>query len=336
MAGDGTPLGLPAPTYSVADPARTALGRKVFFDRGLSRNAAMSCATCHQPQRAFTDGRSQAEGVDGQLGARNTPSLFNVGYLGTLFWDGRRTTLEELVLDPFLNPLEHGLANVQDLLGRLRANRSYVQQFSHAFPGAKEPISKENVSLVLAAYVRSLSSANSPFDHYLYAEQKDALSPAAIRGLELFRGRAGCAECHLIGEQSALLTDEKFHSLGVGLEPLRPKLGALTRRAASLSDPIDHAVIQDPELAELGRFLVTQNPQDIGKFRTPSLRNVALTAPYMHNGRIATLEDAIEQEVYYRNLTSDRPLVLTPAEKNELVEFLRSLTDFSATNSSRN
>ena len=322
-------LGLPTPPASHNSPesrAQVALGKRLFFDARLSADGKIRCTSCHQPEKAFSDGLRVSQGLGGRTGTRNAPSLINVVFASSLFWDGRRDTLETQALDPFLNPNEHGLASVDALVEKVRADETYRDAFVSAFGHDKPAISAERIRLAIAAYLRTLVAGGSSADRYLYGWEKNALTPAAVRGLELFRGRAGCAECHVIGAHDALLSDGKFHSLGVGMEDIRAHLAELATRAMRREAPLDHTVLQDGELAELGRFLITRDPHDIGKFKTPSLRNVALTAPYMHNGRVATLEEAVEREIYYRGLTTNRPLIVTPNEKEDLVAFLRSLT----------
>lgn len=323
-------LGLPKPPFSregVAGSAQVTLGERLFFDARLSADGKTRCASCHQPEKAFSDGLRVSQGSAGRLGTRNAPSLINVAFASSLFWDGRRDTLEAQVLDPFTNPNEHDLVSRDALVEKIDADKTYRKAFASAFGGDKEQtITAQRITQAISAYLRSLVAGGSPVDRFLYGGDKNALTPAAARGLELFRGRAGCAECHVIGMHDALLSDGKFHSLGVGMEDIRPRLAMLTTRAVRRNAPLDHTVLQDAELAELGRFLVTRDPHDIGKYKTPSLRNVGLTAPYMHNGKVATLEEAVEREIYYRGFTTNRPLIVTPSEKEDLVAFLQSLT----------
>lgn len=323
-------LGLPKPPFSREGPggsAQVILGKRLFFDASLSADGKTRCASCHQPKKVFSDGLRVSQGTGGRLGTRNAPSLVNVVFVSSLFWDGRRDTLESQVLDPFTNPTEHGLVSPNALVKKLDADETYRKAFGSAFRDDKEQaITAQRISHAISTYLRSLVAGGSSMDRYLYGGDKNALTPAAVRGLELFRGRAGCAECHLIGAHDALLSDGKFHSLGIGMEDIRARLAVLATRAMQHKASLDHTVLQDAELAELGRFLVTRDPRDIGKYRTPSLRNVALTAPYMHNGKIATLEEAVEREIYYRGFTTNRPLIVTPKEKEDLVAFLQSLT----------
>ena len=351
MAGPvgATPaLGLPLPITATRDSHFTqkiALGKRLFFDNRLSADGQVSCATCHMPGQAFTDGKPIAIGVNGKHGTRNTPSVLNMQWQHSFFWDGRRSSVEAQVLDAFVGPAEQGLKDHTVLLSILQGDRDYRRQFARAFdlkvaPGALPPatlvlpytsqdplITKEQVARALADFVRSLTAGDAPFDRYYYANDKGALSAGAQRGLEVFRGAGQCATCHLIGEHNALFTDQQFHSVGVGLERIRPQLATLTTLVANAKpEQISLLIATDPAVAELGRFLVTKDPVDIGRFKTPSLRNVALTAPYMHDGSIPTLEEAVEREVYYRGLSTGRPLILTPTEKADLIEFLKALT----------
>jgi cytochrome c peroxidase len=324
-------LGLPLQAdHDAAPPRVVALGRKLFFDARLSADGKVSCASCHQPDRAFSDGRPVAAGVGGRQGTRNTPSLLNAALHASQFWEGRRGSLEEQVLDPLVNPMEHGLPDRETLLDLLRKDAAYPGEFRRAFGSDAAGIALEQVASALAAFVRSLAAGDSPADRHLYRSESTALSEPALRGLELFRGRAQCTACHTVGERGATFSDGGFHAVGTGLERIAPKLGPLAIRVARMpKDEAEALISRDPEVAALGRFLVTRDPADIGKFRTPSLRNVALTAPYMHDGSVATLEEAVERELYYRSRLQGRPLVLTPAEKADLVAFLRSLTSSS-------
>ncbi|MDB5932964.1 MAG: hypothetical protein JWQ01_308 [Massilia sp.] len=320
---------LPLAGVDASSPARIALGKKLFFDARLSGDGSVSCASCHQPERAFSDGLAVAKGIGQRLGTRNTPSLLNVAFNRSQFWDGRRPDLESQAIDPLVNPREHGLRDPQALLAILRGEPDYAAAFGSAFPARADPIDIERVAQALAGFERTLLAGNSPFDRYFFKGEKAALSPAAARGLALFRQEAHCASCHVIDTAHAMFTDDKFHSLGMGLRRLGPDLARITLRLVNAKESgasVDQTVLTDDEIAALGRFAVTLDPADIAKFRTPSLRNVAQTAPYMHDGSVATLEEAVELELYYRSTQADRPLILTPLEKADLVEFLKSLT----------
>jgi cytochrome c peroxidase len=301
------------------------LGRDIFFDKRLSTNGQVSCASCHQPDRVFADGLAVSKGVGGKSGTRNAPSLLGVANQTIFFWDGRRNSLAEQVLDPFINPVEHGFRTHAELIEVFKKDANYVSQFRRAFADRSSTIDHRAIADALVAYLTSLSPAESPFERYQYKNEKSALTPLQAQGLGLFN-QAGCASCHLIEKSSAPLADGKFHSVGVGLDRIVGKLPALSMKVKTGdARAIDHAIVNDAELAELGRFLVTSDPKDIGKFKTPSLRNAALTAPYMHDGSVATLEEALDRELYYRALEIGKPTTLTVEEKSALLAFLRSL-----------
>ncbi|MBV6319865.1 cytochrome-c peroxidase [Duganella violaceipulchra] len=327
--------GLPELTMPIDNPlspAKVALGRELFFDKRMSRNGAISCASCHQPERGYADGLRVSKGIDGRLGTRNTPSLLNVAFNQTQFWDGRRADLEAQALDPLFNPREHGLQDVQALLDVVRQDADYVAAFQNAFPIAENGITDQHVRQALACFERTLVAGDAPFDRYFFGGERLAISDAAVRGLAIFQGAARCTTCHVISNSNALFTDNRFHSLSVGLRPIASRLAEITRKLMNNktnANQLGQTILRDEEIAELGRFVVTYNPADIGKFRTPSLRNVAHTAPYMHDGSVPTLDDAVEQELYYRSVEAGRPLILTAGEKSDLVEFLRSLSSYT-------
>jgi cytochrome c peroxidase len=318
-------LGLP-PVGQSPSKQHLAVGKRLFFDMRLSGNGSVSCGTCHQPDKAFADGKPVAEGIKSQKGTRNTPSIINSAFLTSFFWDGRRTSLVDQAKDPFVNPVEHGLASHDELVQIVGQDPDYQKAFQ-TVSGKEHPIALEQVAEAIAAYVGSLVSGNSAFDRYYYGRDRSALSSEARLGLELFRGKARCDTCHVIGTDGAIFTDGQFHRLGIGSARIEEKLGQLTTAAIEQSQQgLDHRILGDPDMAELGRFLVTHDPKDIGKFKTPSLRNVALTAPYMHDGSVPTLEAAVDRELYYRSFESARPILLSPREKAALVEFLRALS----------
>ncbi|EHP44242.1 cytochrome-c peroxidase [Cupriavidus basilensis OR16] len=329
-------LGLPpvrSPVDNVLTDTKADLGKKLFLDKRLSADGSVSCASCHQPDRAFSDGLKTSRGVGDRAGTRNAPSLLTAGLMESQFWDGRRASLEDQALDPFVNPKEHGLSSHDQLLSTIRHDSDYPELFRQAFDVSTDSIEKRHVAKALASYLRSIVAGNSAFDRFYYAGDQTALLPAARRGLTLFTGRAQCSTCHHVGKSSAAFTDNQFHSLHIGLDRIERRLAGITKEAVAArrdGRSVDATVLTDDDIAELGRFFITLDPADIGKFRTPSLRNVALTAPYMHDGSVPTLEQAVEHEIYYRTAQNGRPLILTPAEKVELTVFLRSLTSETA------
>ena len=323
---------------TVADPRAAhvvELGRTLFFDPALSADRQVACATCHRPERAYSDGQPHASGVSGRRGTRNAPSLLDVGRQRSLFWDGRRARLEDQALDPMFNDVEHGLRDEADLLMRVRDDTRYAAAFQAAFGAPEGTVTAQHVARALAAFERTLVSGASPFDRFL-GGQGDAMSEPARHGWVVFDQQAHCTRCHVVADgdgQPPLFTDHQFHSLAVGLDRIERKLPQLVGRLVALrgnGGPLGRDVLMDGDLAELGRFAVTLDPRDLAAFKTPSLRNVAVTAPYMHDGSVSTLAEAVDLEVYNRGVRGDRPLILTPVERADLVEFLQALTSDDA------
>ena len=267
-----SPLDLPpSPTNAHADdPAAAALGRKLFFDKRLSVDGTIACASCHSPDASFSDPRPFSLGVGGKLGGRNAPTVLNAAYNPQQFWDGRAPSLEAQAEGPIANPVEMNLPHAE-AVKRLAAAADYKPLFEKAFgPG---DVTMEKVRMAIASYERTIISGNSPFDRYQFGGDKKALSPAAIRGFELFKNteKTNCTKCHTIDEKFALFTDGKYHNLGVGLD-------------------------MEGELKDKGRFDQTKAEADKGAFRTPTLRNIALTAPYMHDGSQKTLRASFRHD----------------------------------------
>jgi cytochrome c peroxidase len=293
----GLDLYRPAAAGLPASAAAAELGRRLFFERRLSLDGSLTCGTCHRPNLAFTDGRRVPEGIGGRAGTRNVPTLVNRAYGLSQFRDGRAASLLEQVLEPVANPREMALP-VDSAVARLAADPSYERAFREAMGGA---VTADALAAALAAFVGSVYSGDAPVDRYMAGDTL-ALSAEARHGRRLFRGRAGCAACH-IGPNH---TDERFRNTGV-------------------------AWFADGPPADSGRFHVTRDTADIGAFRTPTLREVARTAPYMHDGSLATLEDVI---AFYdaggrANPNLDpaiRPLGLTEAERRALLAYLHALS----------
>jgi cytochrome c peroxidase len=289
------PLADRAPAENPLDEARAQLGRRLFHDVRLSRTNEIACASCHQQTRGFAEGRAVSTGVEGRRGKRNAPALINLAWAESLFWDGRVRTLEEQVTRPIEDAAEMDLPLAQ-AVARLGADSSYVAAFTAAFGG---PPSELHLRHALASFVRTLVSGQSPYDRFLRGDES-ALSPAARRGEAVFAGeKGGCFHCH----PQKVLTNEGFFNNGTYQEGADPGRQGLTGRAG-----------------------------DLGKFKVPGLRNVAVTAPYMHDGSLATLEDVIEQ--YSKggrgHPSTDpqiAPLTLTAEQKADLLAFLNALTD---------
>lgn len=292
---------LPLPLDNLLTRDKIDLGRQLFFDKRLSRDGTISCASCHQPAQHFTDGRPLPVGIDTQPGRRNVPSLVNSAYGKVYFWDGRAATLEEQALVPLTHPQEMG-HTLDAIVTTLSEDSFYRGAFRRAFGSTQ--ITARNIARALASYQRSLVAGGSPYDRYEFFKEESALSPMAQRGLKLFRGKARCGHCH----DGPLFTDQRFHNTGVGWG----------------KQPLD-----------LGRFEHTFAEEDKGRFKTPTLRNVTLTAPYMHDGSIGTLAEVID--FYSRgghpNPYLDpviQPLNLSAGEKADLLSFLQALQTPSA------
>lgn len=322
-------LGLPAIAVP-QDKALIQLGKDVFNDTHFSANNTISCASCHAPQKAFTDQRATAKGIYGQIGNRNAPTLLNVAFFKQFFHDGRANSLEQQALGPLLNPVEHGLESPEYIEQIIQQNPDYVHRFSQVFNIDKDDIRAEHLAKVIAAYERTLIAGNSAFDQYYFGRDRSKLSKSAARGLLIFRRKGNCANCHEISMNDALFTDNRFYNLGQGFEKMEAILPNFIAAIKQGQNPDDFRLTAE-QRAELGRFNVTHALQDIGKFKTPTLRNIALTAPYMHDGSIKTLEEVVD---YYdkgghKNPYLDSaiyPLHLSAQEKADLVAFMRALT----------
>jgi cytochrome c peroxidase len=304
---------------------KVVLGSRLYFDTRLSVDDTVSCSTCHDPSKGFADGKTVAEGVNGAKGTRNSPTSQNAAYNSTQFWDGRAPSLEEQAKGPLVNPVEMGMPSLDAVVSKLKGIPDYVDAFERVFGTRNFTI--DHVVKAIAAFERTLLSGNSDFDRFQYARQFKSLNPSARRGLELFHSKAKCQTCHTFSGEWATFTDNRFHNLGVGMTEDVLKLAREAERLGDVPPGADPGLV-----SELGRFVVTKNPDDIGAFKTPTLRNIALTAPYMHDGSQATLKEVIEfyNKGGHRNpyLSKDIvPLKLDAEEKADLVEFMRALTD---------
>jgi cytochrome c peroxidase len=314
----------------VTEP-KIALGRKLYFDTRLSTDGTVGCVTCHDPRHGFADGREgpTSAGVGGAVGARNAPTVLNAAFGVTQFWDGRAATLEEQALQPLINPIEHGFADTDTAVARVRELSEYAPMFRDAF--GSDGIDSARIGQAIASFERTIISLSSPLDRYLAGDSK-AISESAQRGWELFNAKARCNTCHGRIDVLPLFTDDLFHNIGVGVAKI--DFDQVSRTAAAAVDSgksLDELALADAEASALGRFLVTREPRHMGAFKTPPLRNVALTAPYMHDGSQATLEEVID--FYDRGGEPNpyldggmRPLGLTPQERQDLVALLEALT----------
>lgn len=276
---------------------KVELGKLLFFDRRLSANDTIACASCHIPSLALTDGQPVSTGIHRQQGGRGAPTAINRAFSSVQFWDGRAGTLEEQSIGPFTNPLEHGFSSHEELVAKVQQFAGYQPLFDQAFGSG--PITVELIGKAIASFQRTLLSGNSAYDQFGVGGNEMALSAKAQNGFRVFVGKGQCLRCHF----GFNFTDERFHNLGVDWD----------------KDHID-----------VGRFAVTKNPKHLGAFKTPTLREVSRTAPYMHDGRFATLRQVIDfyDQGGIANPHLDpaiKSLNLAEQEKEDMVEFLQSL-----------
>jgi len=295
MLANGPLPVVPVPADNPQTDAKIRLGAQLYFDTRLSADNTISCATCHDPRTGWANPHPTDTGIRGQVGGRNSGTVINSAYMRFQFWDGRAGSLEEQALGPIHNPIEMG-ETLENVVQKLSAIPGYRDQFNQVFG---TDVNTEGIAKAIAAFERSIISGPSPYDRWL-AGEKTAMSPAAVKGLHLFNGKAHCTPCH----SGPLFSDQSFHNLGAGMDLPKP---------------------------DLGRFDHTKDPADTGRFKTPTLRNIDQTPPYLHTGAEKTLMDVVE---FYdrggiRNSHLDPlmvPLGLTRGEKEDLVEFLKALT----------
>jgi cytochrome c peroxidase len=292
------PLGLLPiqwPEYNPYSKGKVELGRLLYFDKRLSADGTVACATCHHPKFAFGDGANVSTGIKGQKGGRSAPTVFNRAYSLAQFWDGRAATLEEQAKGPMANPIEMGNTHV-NVVAKLRESPGYRARFKSVF--GTEEMDIEHVAKAIATFERTILSGNSAYDQYK-AGKKNAMTPQQVKGMALFFGKARCDACH----EGINFTTNAYHNLGIGTDKSSP---------------------------DEGRFAVTKNEADWGAFKTPTLREAARTAPYMHDGSLKTLEEVVDfydkGGIPNKNLDkSIRKLNLTDGEKKDLVAFLKAL-----------
>ncbi|MEP6934022.1 MAG: cytochrome c peroxidase [Nitrospirota bacterium] len=273
------------------------LGRMLFFDKRLSQDNTIACASCHLAKFGFTDGKPVSTGIRGQKGGRSAPSSINRVFSSAQFWDGRAATLEAQSVGPFTNPIEHGFANYDVMNAKMMKIPGYRKLFKQVF--GDDNITTDRVGMAIASFQRTVLSGNSPADRFDQGQEAGAIPEAAQKGLLLFRDKARCTKCH----SGFNFTDEKFHNLGIGW---------------------------DDNKVDLGRYMVTQNPEELSAFKTPTLREISRSAPYMHDGRFKKLEEVVDfyNKGGVKNPHQDPlvlPLELTDQEKSDLVAFLRTL-----------
>ena len=338
------PLGLPevpVPANNKLSPVKIKLGNKLFHDTRFSSTGKVSCASCHDKAKAFTDSPLKvSEGINKLTGTRNAPTVVNAAYMHSMFWDGREPDLEGQSAGPFINPVEMGLPNHKPILKIVRKDAEYKKLFKQAFNKSGRRIKMKHVQQAIASFERTIISGNSAFDRYQYGGDKSALNEAELRGLKVFLEQGRCVSCHTISQTHALFTDSRFHNLGVGFERINKdvkELGSAYVKAKRTASEVDVEVLTNKNTSELGRFAVSTQWRDMGSFKTPTLRNIAKTAPYMHDGSLESLLDVVK---FYNNggrvnesdPTFDfqsggiRPLDLSDEQMDDLVAFMEALT----------
>jgi cytochrome c peroxidase len=333
------PLGLPpvpVPAENPPTPEKIALGRKLFFDRRLSVNNTMSCGMCHVPEQGFTSNElATPVGVEGRTVRRNSPTVINVAYVRQVFHDGRETSIETQPISPLTAHNEMANPSMGFVLARIASLDDYDGRFERAFGGGP---TVDRLGQALSAWQRTLVAANAPFDRWKFGRDENAMTAEQKRGFALFNGKARCSNCHTVDREFALFTDDGFHDTGIGYfrEEVTPRDASPlpVEMAPGVVIPVERDyldAISEKREPDLGRFEVTQKPEDKWRFRTPSLRNVAVTAPYMHDGSLRTLEDVVR--FYARGGVVHpgldpliRPIDLSEDDVAALVAFLQSLT----------
>jgi cytochrome c peroxidase len=338
------PLGLPEvpiPENNPQSAEKIALGEKLFDDQRFSSTGDVSCATCHDKEKAFSDSPLvTSEGIRKLTGTRNGPTVVNSAYYESLFWDGRSPSLEDQALHPFVNPIEMGLPDHEPILATIRDDREYVKAFRDVFDVRANNITMDHVTMAIAAFERTLISGDSPWDRWYFGGEAEAISDSAKRGFDVFLRDGRCVSCHMIEQDFAIFTDNEFHNIGVGINAMQdrvPELAAAFMQAKQQGIDVDVAVLTDADTSDLGRFAVDDQLDSMGAFKTSTLRNIAVTAPFMHDGSIATLREVVE---HYNNggaTTPEekinpflsggiKPLDLTEQQIDDLVAFMEALT----------
>ena len=301
------PLGLDIESASYYVPKdnplteeKVKLGKRLYFEKALSVDGTLACASCHAPEKSFGDPRQFSVGVRGQKGTRQAPAIINRVFSRKQFWDGRAASLEEQALGPMMNPIEMGHPNIQGIVQHLQKEASYLADFKKAFPEQDGAINDVTISRAIASFERTILAGNSPYDRFTQRDDKRAMSEAALRGYQLFLGKAACASCHV----GFNFTDESYHNLGLGTAAKKP---------------------------DLGRYAITKLDGHQSAFKTPTLREVVNTAPYMNDGSLKTLEEVV---AFYNGggrlnpslSPKIKPLGLSAQEQKDLVEFLKALS----------
>ena len=332
-------LGLPAveiPDNNPISREKIELGKKLFFDRRLSLNNTVSCGMCHVPEQGFTNNEIKtAVGIEGRSNLRNTPTLLNIAFSKFLFHDAREFSLENQVWQPVLAHSEMAMPSFGFTIKKLQLIPGYKKLFNKAFPN--EGINMETFGKAIASYERSLVSGNSKFDKWYYGGDKNIVNEKVKKGFDIFMGKGNCSSCHAVGEKSALFFDNKLHNTGIGfaesmglLQNKKTRVQLAPGEYVEVDNDIIKSVNQQKRKNDLGLYTITENPSHRWLFKTAGLRNISLTAPYMHNGIFATLDEVIDfynEGGFQNELLSPmiRKLNLSSLEKENLKLFLESL-----------
>ena len=356
------PLGLPdvpIPEDNPQTEEKIKLGDTLFHDPRFSADGKVSCATCHGKEKAFTDHLPVSKGFTDKkgtrMGTRNAPTVINSAYYTSQFWDGRVSSLEEQSKLPPINPVEGGLHSWDHLVDMLKKDEFYKKKISMVFGIKPSEITIEHFAKAIGSFERTIISGNSKFDRYMYGGEKEALNEQERRGLKVYLGQGRCVSCHTINQTHALFTDNKFHNLGIGAKALKGKshevaseyIAMLAKQKEKVKGKAgkevtnelaaDELVLAEKRFSELGRLAITHEADDMGAFKTVTLRNIAKTGPYMHDGSLATLEEVVVWYNFGGKLNSDapdtpfldggiRPLNLSGEQVMDLVAFLKTLT----------
>jgi cytochrome c peroxidase len=318
------------PAHNPQTPAKIALGKELFFDPRLSIDNTVACANCHDPDKGFTDQLPTSMGVHAKFGQRNAPTVLDAMFNIAQFWDGRAPTLEDQAEQPILNPVEMGMPDSQAVVAKVNSITEYRNEFQQIFAGAP---TYQRLVEAIAAYERTQVAFDSPFDHFM-AGNPSALTAQQQHGWAIFNGQGRCMSCHGWNPTRPLFTDDRFHNIGVSAHSAKfvPHAREAMTLLAKGGGPrqIDQLAIST-DLSDLGRFLVTKQPHDIGAFRTMGLRNLYVTQPYFHDGSQATIWDTLDhynkggvQNPYLDGGIA--PLGLSEQEEDDLAAFLLSLT----------
>tara|TARA_B110001454_G_scaffold124375_1_gene116055 strand:+ start:35857 stop:36993 length:1137 start_codon:yes stop_codon:yes gene_type:complete len=332
---------LPIPANNPITKEKVILGERLYNDVRFSSTGKVSCATCHDSKKGFTDNLRVSKGINNLSGTRNAPTVLNSAFNTSQFWDGRSPSLEDQAQHPMTNPVEMGLPNHEPVMKIVREEKKYQDQFKSAFGIEAKDIQLNHVLMAIATFERTQIDGNSKFDRWYYGGEEKILSAQEKNGFAVFIGNGRCVSCHAVESTSALFTDNKFHNIGVGINKLsksdQEAIGQEFLKSDYSNEAVDVKVLTNPKTSEVGRLAVSKKLYDMGNFKTPTLRNISLTAPYMHDGSLKTLDEVVEH--YNRGGASSdkevvndfisggiRPLNLTSTEKRDLVAFLKTLT----------